>query len=109
MNTLLTIIVMGIPFFIGFELGMFVIRGNKVKCEECKHVIEKKDTQKVKRTVVWTNAGGISRSIFIEYYCSICKKPYDRTYEHYDRPTKFYKKEVEVSVSGKIIASEEAN
>jgi hypothetical protein len=55
---------------------------DKVKCETCKHWIDKKDAQEVKN-VIWNR---------YHYFCPLCKVPYDEIrYNLYDFEKGYYK------------------
>jgi len=46
-----------------------------VKCEECKHLIERSDAQEIKVAYSWSRDKGVY------YYCPMHKKSYDRVLE----------------------------
>lgn len=63
---------------------------NKVKCEECKHYVDKSDAFSVK---IWSDFGET-----IMWYCPMHKKPYTSYIHAY--PTYLYFGEVSMSEDG---------
>lgn len=48
---------------------------NIIKCDECKHYVDKSDCQVVEVHSAYSIIGEIS--VREEYYCKLCRKPYD--------------------------------
>lgn len=67
---------------------------NKVKCEECKHYVDKYDAQEIKentRSLYWDGTKTL-------YYCPMHRKPYQRV-RHSSYGTSYYA-EVQVEEDG---------
>ena len=84
---------------------MFNFNRKSVYCEACKHAFLRNYAQKVEITKFDYQMEVVKK--YFEYYCPQHKVKFDRVYENYEKDdlnfTRYYLKEVEVDVEGKIL------